>query len=154
MDPLRVSAEDELFPSAQPWDVVDDSLWVSHSEFWLVAGSGPGIDIVSAVPEGDSIKGNGGAVGIPTRASETRIAAVVSVWEGAAPHGDGAFLGTCRITVPDRELALVNVEGREPGPVLVLPEEGEHTVSVWRRDVSGSDAAEQYDIRVWRCLTQ
>ncbi|MEU9994178.1 hypothetical protein [Streptomyces sp. NPDC050848] len=30
---------EDLFAADQPWDVVFDNLWVSHSEFWLVGRS-------------------------------------------------------------------------------------------------------------------
>ncbi|MFD4322241.1 hypothetical protein [Streptomyces sp. NPDC058548] len=151
MDPEAAFGGDDLFPHAQPWDVTYDALWVSHSAFWLVAGSGPGADIVTAIPERDSVKGNGEAIGIPTTGSATRIAAALSIWEGPAPDGQGLLLGGCPISVPDRELALVNVEGREPGPVLVLAEEGGHQVSVWRREATSLEEPERYDIRVWPC---
>lgn len=81
-DPETMFGED-LFPTDQPWDVVFDSLWVSHSEFWLVAG--PGADIVSTIPEGDSVRGNGEAVGVPTFSSATDVGVALSVWEGPAP---------------------------------------------------------------------
>jgi len=150
MDPEKVFAGEELFPGAQPWDSVYDTLWVTHSVFWLVAGTGPGADIVSAVPEGDSVKGSGEAVGIPTPTSAARVTAVLSVWDSPAPDGRGTSLGAARITVPARELVLVNVEGREPGPVLVLPEEGEHEVRVWWLATSGAEELDRYDIRLWR----
>ncbi|WP_030557039.1 hypothetical protein [Streptomyces exfoliatus] len=149
MDPEKAFAGEELFPDAQPWDTVYDAMWVSHGEFWLSAGDGPGTDIVTAIPEGDSVKGNGEAIGIPTLGSSTGIAAVLSVWESPAPDAQGTLLGMSRITSPTRELSLVNVEGREPGPVLVLPDEGEHEVRVWRCAAKGADDPERYDIRVW-----
>ncbi|MFI6416946.1 hypothetical protein ACIBG6_05910 [Streptomyces sp. NPDC050842] len=151
MDPVVAFGGDALFLHAQPWDVVFDALWVSHSEFWLVAGDGPGADIVSAIPEGDSVKGNGEAVGIPAQGSASRIAVVLSVWEDPAPDGRGTLLGTSRITASTRELSLVNVEGKEPGPVLVLPDEGEHEVRVWRCPAGQASDPERYDIRVWPC---
>ncbi|KQX14914.1 hypothetical protein ASC82_06545 [Streptomyces sp. Root431] len=149
MRPETAFTGEDLFPHAQPWDVVFDVLRVSHGEFWLVAGDGPGAGIVSAIPEGDSLTGNGEAIGIPTLASAGHVAVALSVWEGPAPDGPGKLLGTSRIVAPDRELALVNVEGREPGPVLVLPDEGEHQVRVWRRPARGVGGPECYDIRVW-----
>ncbi|MFF7780295.1 hypothetical protein ACFZCG_38475 [Streptomyces tanashiensis] len=151
MDPENAFAGEGLFPDVQPWDAVYDALLGAHSEFWLAAGDGPGADIVTAIPEGDSVRGNGEAVGIPTLGSTGRIAAVLSVWEAPAPDGQGTLLGTSRITSLTRELALVNVEGREPGPVLVLPDEGEHEVRVWRRAAGSVDDPECYDIRVWLC---
>ncbi|MFB7368913.1 hypothetical protein ACFC0D_03590 [Streptomyces sp. NPDC056222] len=149
MDSAMMFGED-LFPTDQPWDVVFDSLWVSHSEFWLVAAGGHGADIVSAVPDGDSVRGSEDAVGVPTLTSAAHIGVVLSVWEGPAPDGAGALLGTSRIEAPDREVTLVNVEGREPGPVLVLSDGGEHEVRVWRR----SEGPERYDIRIWPCATR
>ncbi|MEU6622631.1 hypothetical protein ABZ926_17945 [Streptomyces litmocidini] len=151
MDPEMALVGEVLFPEAQPWEVVFDALWVSHSEFWLVAGDGPGADIVGAVPEGDAVKGNGEAIGIPAQGSAGRVAVVLSVWEAPAPDGRGVLLGTSRIAAPGRELALVNVEGREPGPVLVLPDEGEYEVKVWRLASKSADDPERYDVRVWRC---
>ncbi|MEU6882913.1 hypothetical protein [Streptomyces sp. NPDC046712] len=148
MDPVTIFGKD-LFPADQPWDVVFDALWVSHSEFWLVAGSGAGADVVSAIPEGDSVRGIGEAVGVPTLSSATDVGVALSVWEGPAPDGAGTLLGTSRIEAPDREVSLVNVEGREPGPVLVLPEGGEHEVRVWRC----AEGPERYDIRMWPCPT-
>ncbi|MCT4357816.1 hypothetical protein M5362_32435 [Streptomyces sp. Je 1-79] len=138
-----------MFPADQPWDVVFDALWVSYSEFWLVAGSGPGADFTPVIPDGDSVQGNGGAVGVPTSRSTTRIEVALSVWDRPAPDGTGTPLGTARIEVPDREVALVNVEGREPGPVLVLPEADEYQVKVWRCPVAPGSAPERYDIRLW-----
>ncbi|WP_225805583.1 hypothetical protein [Streptomyces sp. NK15101] len=149
MDPERVFAGEDLFPGAQPWDRVYAAMWVSHSEFWLVAGDGPCADPVTAIPEGDCVKGNGEAIGIPTLGSATRIQAVLSVWESPSPDGQGTLLGTSRITSPTRELTLINVEGREPGPVLVLPNEGEHEVRVWRCAARSAADPERYDIRVW-----
>ncbi|MFJ4868575.1 hypothetical protein [Streptomyces sp. NPDC088757] len=154
MDPEKAFTGEELFPEAQPWDTVYDAMWVSYSEFWLTAGGGPAADIATAIPEGDAVKGNGEAIGIPTLGSNTRIAAVLSVWESPAPDGQGTPLGTARITSLTRELALVNVEGREPGPALVLPDEGEHEVRVWRRTARSADDPECYDIRVWLCPTR
>ncbi|WP_329428025.1 hypothetical protein [Streptomyces sp. NBC_01268] len=151
MDPETAFAGEELFAHARPWDVVYDALWVSHSEFWLVAGNGPGADVVTAIPEGDSVKGNGEAIGIATLGSAGRIAVALSVWEASAPDGQGTLLGTSRIMVPDRELAVVNVEGREPGPVLVVLDEGEHEVKVWRLAPGSADDPERYDVRVWLC---
>ncbi|MER5708588.1 hypothetical protein [Streptomyces sp. NPDC002122] len=149
MHPETALADEDFFPHAQPWDVVYDVFRVTHSEFWLVVGDGPGADIVSAIPEGDSLKGNGEAIGIPTLASAGHVAVAPSVWEEPAPDGHGKLLGTSRIVAPGRELALVNVEGREPGPVLVLPDEGEHQVWVWRRPARGGGGTECYDVRVW-----
>jgi hypothetical protein len=149
VDPEKAFAGEDLFPETQPWDMVYDAMWVSHGEFWLTAGEGPGADIVSALPEGDSVKGNGEAIGIPTAASHVRIVAALSVWETPAPDRQGTLLGTSRITSPTRELGLVNVEGREPGPVLVLPDEGEHEVKVWRLAPENAGDRERYDIRVW-----
>ncbi|MFE1549878.1 hypothetical protein [Streptomyces sp. NPDC058718] len=149
MHPETAFADEDLFPHSKPWDVVYDVLWVTHSEFWLVAGDGPGADLVGAIPEGDSLKGNAEAIGIPTLASAGHVAVALSVWEEPAPDGHGELLGTSRIVAPGRELALVNVEGREPGPVLVLPDEGEHQVRVWRRSATGAGGSECYDIRVW-----
>ncbi|MDX2565254.1 hypothetical protein PV371_37255 [Streptomyces sp. TX20-6-3] len=154
MDPGNAFTGEELFPGVQPWDVVYDALWVSHSEFWLAAGDGLGADVVTAIPEGDSVKGNGVAVGSPTLGSAGRVTAVLSVWESPAPDGQGTLLGTSRITSPTRELALINVEGREPGPVLVLQDEGEHEVKVWRRATTSTDDPEHFDIRVWPCPTR
>ncbi|GGY26152.1 hypothetical protein [Streptomyces tanashiensis] len=151
MDPEVAFAGEVLYPQAQPWEVVFDALWVSHSEFWLVAGDGFGADIVTAIPEGDSVRGNGEAIGIPTQGSAGRIAVVLSAWEEPAPDGRGVLLGMSRITAPDRELALVNVEGREPGPVLVLRDEGDHEVKVWRLAPGSDGAVERYDVRVWPC---
>ncbi|WP_369147859.1 hypothetical protein [Streptomyces sp. R44] len=149
MESETAFADEELFPRDQPWDAVFDALSVSHSEFWLVADDMLGADLVSAVPEGDTLKGNGAAVGIPTQLSARRIAVVLSVWEEPAPDGRGVLLGTSRITAPGRELSLVNVEGREPGPVLVLPDEGEHEVKVWRLAPAEAGGPERYDVRVW-----
>ncbi|GGT26998.1 hypothetical protein GCM10010222_81000 [Streptomyces tanashiensis] len=151
MAPETAFADVALFPQAQPWDVVFDALWVSYSEFWLVAGAGPGADIESAIPEGDAVKGNGEAIGIPTQISAGHIAVALSVWGAPAPDGQGLLLGTARITAPDREVTLVNVEGREPGPVLVLPDEGEHEVKVWRLEPRKPGDPERYDVRVWLC---
>ncbi|MFG3350154.1 hypothetical protein ACGF1Z_34465 [Streptomyces sp. NPDC048018] len=143
-----------VFPGKQPWDVVFDALWVTHGEFWLVAGSGPGADITSAVPEGDGVQGNGEAVGIPASASG-RVGVALSVWAGPAPDGQGVTLGASLISVPDRELALVNVEGREPGPVLVLPDDGDYEVRAWRCPPTEEQTlVERYDIRAWLCPTQ
>ncbi|MFG3041890.1 hypothetical protein ACGFYZ_33830 [Streptomyces sp. NPDC048330] len=153
MEPVANFENDKLFPDRQPWDVVYDALWVTHGEFWLVAGSGPGGDIDSAIPEDGSIKGNGEAVGIPAASANGRVGAALSVWEEPAPDSQGTPLGTCRIGAPDRELALVNVEGRESGPVLVLPDAGEYQVSVWRCAAAGDGGSERYDIRVWPCPT-
>ncbi|MET7760135.1 transposase [Streptomyces sp. NPDC005389] len=50
MDYGNAFAGEELFPGVQPWDVVYDALWVSHSEFWLAAGDGLGADVVTAIP--------------------------------------------------------------------------------------------------------
>ncbi|GGU12802.1 hypothetical protein GCM10010272_67510 [Streptomyces lateritius] len=152
MDPESMINSD-LYPDRQPWDVVFDELWVSHSEFWLVAGSGPGADIVSAIPEGDAVTGNGEAIGIPTSGSAGDVSIALSVWEAPVPEGRGTWLGTCRIWAPGRELSFVNVEGREPGPVLVLPEGAEYQVSVWRCAKADAAGSERYDIRVWQCPT-
>lgn len=138
-----------LFPAdLQPWDAVFDYLWVTHSEFWLVAG--PDADIVSAIPDRNSVAGNGGAVGVPAPSSETHVGVALSIWEGPAPDGAGALLGTTKIEVPDREVTLANVEGREPGPVLVLPEADGYQVAVWRlpAEVEG-EVPERFDIRMW-----
>ncbi|MFJ8659723.1 hypothetical protein [Streptomyces sp. NPDC093795] len=137
-----------MFPGRSPWHVVFDVLSVSHSQFWLVSGSMPGSPIVCPVPEGDSMKGNGEAVGVPTLASATRVDVVLSAWEREAPEGHGTPLGTCRIWVPGRELVLVNVEGREPGPVLVLPDAEEFQVRGWRCPASDGHGPERYDLRV------
>ncbi|MFF8836057.1 hypothetical protein [Streptomyces sp. NPDC015130] len=153
MDPENAFNSDTLFPDVQPWDAVYDSMWVSHGEFWLVAGDGPGVDTTTAIPRGDTVQGNGDAVGVPTTGSTDRIAAVLSVWDSPAPDRLGTLLGTSRISSPTRELALINVEGREPGPVLVLPDEGEYEVKVWRCAVQTADDLEGYDIRVWLCPT-
>ncbi|MFE5594239.1 hypothetical protein [Streptomyces sp. NPDC056549] len=85
MDPETAFAGEVLFPQVQPWDVVFDNLWVSYSEFWLVAGAGPGADLESAIPEGDAVKGNGEAIGIPTQIPAGCIAVALSVWEAPAP---------------------------------------------------------------------
>ncbi|MFJ6581280.1 hypothetical protein ACIQMY_35555 [Streptomyces sp. NPDC091368] len=151
MNPEAAFADAALFPDAQPSDVVLDTLGVSYGEFWLVAGAGPGTDIETAIPEGDAVAGNGAAVGVPTVEPTGRIAVVLSVWEAPAPDGLGVPLGTSRITAPGRELALINVEGREPGPLLVLPDGGEHEVAVWRLARPGAGGPERYDIRVWPC---
>ncbi|MFC9337391.1 hypothetical protein ACFT0G_02975 [Streptomyces sp. NPDC057020] len=157
--PARIEAMDNnadfgahLFPGESPWDAIYDTLWVSHREFWLVAGTGPGPNIMTAIPEGDTIACNGEAVGIPTL-SEGRVSVALSVWEGPAPDGQGSFLGTGQINVSDRELSLLNVEGREPGPVLTLEEEGQHEVRVWRAAARSSDGAELFDVRIWPCPT-
>ncbi|MFE5614199.1 hypothetical protein [Streptomyces sp. NPDC056524] len=148
MDPETMFGED-LFPSDQPWDVVFDSLWVSYSEFWLTASSDPN-DITSVIPDGDSVAGNGKAVGIPTLISAGDIAVALSVWRRPAPDGVGNLLGGSRINAADREVSLVNVEGREPGPILVLPEADEYQVKVWRLpSAGGPEEPERYDIRVW-----
>ncbi|MFI0990509.1 hypothetical protein [Streptomyces exfoliatus] len=141
-----------LFQGKVPWDVIYDTLWVSHKEFWLVAGTGPGPDIVTAIPEGDTIACNGEAVGIPTL-TEGLVNVALSVWGGPPPDGQGPLLGTGRINAVDRELALVNVEGREPGAVLILEEAGEHQVRVWRAAPRADDQAELFDVRIWPCPT-
>ncbi|WNO76777.1 MULTISPECIES: hypothetical protein [unclassified Streptomyces] len=137
---------EDLLPDRQPWDVTFDELTVSYSQFWVLAEGGARCDVESATPRGDSVYGHGAAVGVPTLASRANISAVLSVWDDAPPDGIGVYLGRCRIEVAERELTLVNVEGREPGPALVLPDSGSHEVKVWRRS---ADGPEQYDIRVW-----
>ncbi|MFG3345772.1 hypothetical protein ACGF1Z_12010 [Streptomyces sp. NPDC048018] len=149
MDPDTSLVAASLFPDEQPWDVVFDAFHVTHGQFWLVAGDGA--EIVSAVPEGDSLKGNGAAIGIPASRSATRVSVALSFWEEPAHDGCGALVGRCRIAVPDRELALVNVEGREPGPVLLLPDGGEYEVTVRRLEAEDAVAPERYEIRVWPC---
>ncbi|MEE1820242.1 hypothetical protein PUR59_35175 [Streptomyces sp. SP18ES09] len=151
MNPETAFADEALFPDAQPWDVVLDTLWGSYGEFWLVAGAGPGADVETAIPEREAVAGNGEAVGIPTVESAGRIAVVLSVWEAPAPDGLGVPLGSSRITGAGRELVLTNVEGREPSPVLVLPDEGEHEVAVWRLAPPGAGGPERYAVRVWPC---
>ncbi|MER7666373.1 hypothetical protein [Streptomyces sp. NPDC096193] len=137
---------EDLFPDRQPWDVAFDELTVSYSQFWVLGEGGDRGDVESAIPQGDAVSGHGTAAGVPTRASRALIGAALSVWDETPPDGVGTYLGTCRIEVPERELTLVNVEGREPGPVLVLPDGGAYAVKVWRRS---GDEPEQYDIRVW-----
>ncbi|MET7622808.1 hypothetical protein [Streptomyces sp. NPDC005408] len=145
MEPATVFGED-VFPDRQPWDVVFDALTVSYGEFWVLAEGGDRDDVESAIPDGDAVSGHGTAVGVPTRESRTSIEVALSVWDDTPPDGDGAYLNACRINVPERELRVVNVEGREPGPALVLPDSGAYEVKVWRRVCDGP---EQYDIRVW-----
>ncbi|GGT54653.1 hypothetical protein GCM10010271_68150 [Streptomyces kurssanovii] len=142
--PSRFS--EDLFPDRQPWDVAFDELTVSYSQFWVLAEGGDRSDAESAVPQDDAVSGHGTAAGVPTQASRVHIGAALSVWDETPPDGAGVYLGSCRIDVPERELTLVNVEGREPGPSLVLPDSGIYAVKVWRRS---ADETEQYDIRVW-----
>ncbi|MEU2656047.1 hypothetical protein ABZ615_12050 [Streptomyces sp. NPDC007325] len=143
-----------LFQEREPTDVVFDTLWVTHSEFWLVlAAAGHFVDVSTAIPSEDSIVGNGDAVGIPTRESVVDVRISLSVWPTTPPDGRGAPLGSTSIEVEGRELRLVNVEGREPGPVLLLEEDGPHLVRVWRSEPGPEGQKEFYDIRVWRDAT-
>ncbi|MGA5198305.1 hypothetical protein [Streptomyces exfoliatus] len=139
---------DNLFEGANPIDVAFDTLWVTHREFWLVAGDGPGADVSTAIPVGDSLAHNGEAVGIPTLA-EGFVNVALSAWASRPPHAQGFLLGSCSINANEREVSLINVEGREPGPVLVLEEAGEHQVSVWRSIPQNDDDFEMFDIRIW-----
>ncbi|MFI1016845.1 hypothetical protein [Streptomyces sp. NPDC020965] len=147
MESVTVFGEN-LFPDRQPWDVVFDTLKVSHSEFWVLAEGGDHGDLESAIPQEGVVSAHGTAVGVPTRASRTRIGIALSVWGETPPDGRGVYLGTCRVDAPARELTCVNVEGREPGPALVLPDAGEYGVKAWR---CASEEPERYDIRVWPC---
>lgn len=142
--------EGTLFSGDNPWDVVFDILRTPYREFWLIGDSRA--DIESAIPGSDSIAGNSEAVGIPCL-REGRVLVSISVWEGPAPDGQGDYLGASQISAPEREVTLINVEGRDPGPVLVLQDEGDHHVKVWRSIARNSNGFEQYDIRLWPCLT-
>ncbi|MER5966671.1 hypothetical protein [Streptomyces sp. NPDC002057] len=131
-----------------PEDVVYDSFFVSYREFWLVAAGGPDPDLTEAIPEENSIAGGGESVGIPTlRDGVVRV--TLSSWENPAPDARGTFLGQSLITAPEREITLRNVEGKEPGSVLVLESEGDYHVKVWRSGDGSGDDLEEYDIRVW-----
>ncbi|MFE9045306.1 hypothetical protein ACFY9F_32320 [Streptomyces sp. NPDC012421] len=143
--------ERNIFQECEPTDVVYDTLGVTHSEFWLVlAAAGHFVDVSTAIPSDDSIAGNGDAVGIPTRESVGDVGISLSVWPTTPPDGTGAPLGSTSIRVEGRELRLVNVEGREPGPVLLLEEDGPYLVRVWRSEPGSEGQKEFYDIRVWK----
>ncbi|MFF9340515.1 hypothetical protein ACF1CG_12315 [Streptomyces sp. NPDC014773] len=140
--------ERNSFRDGEPWDVVFDTLWIICSQFWLVlAAADRSVDVSTVIPAGDSIASNGDAVGIPTRISAGHVKVALSAWPATPPDGQGVPLGSSSIVVEGRELRLVNVEGREPGPVLVLEEDGPYEVRVWRSEVQG---AEYFDIRVWQ----
>ncbi|MFF2776058.1 hypothetical protein ACFVU3_14225 [Streptomyces sp. NPDC058052] len=127
--------ESALFRDGEPYDVAFDSLWVTYGEFWLVSTAGCSVDVSTAIPTADSIVTNGGAVGIPAKSSAGHMAMALSLWSATPPDGRGIPLGSSSITVEGRELSLVNVEGREPAPALVVEEDGTYQVRVWRSEL-------------------
>ncbi|GGR51696.1 hypothetical protein [Streptomyces roseolus] len=143
--------ENNLFLGGEPTDVVFDALWVTYSQFWLtLAAADRFVDVSTAIPAADSIATNGDAVGIPTRSSAGNVKVALSAWPATPPDGQGDLLGSSSVVVEGRELHLVNVEGREPGPVLVLEDDGSYEVRVWRSEPAGTGATEYFDIRVWQ----
>ncbi|MGW3521383.1 hypothetical protein [Streptomyces hydrogenans] len=141
--------ERDLFQGNEPTDVVFDSLWVTYSEFWLAPAAGPYADVTTAIPVGDAIAANGEVVGIPTKNSAGDVTVALSVWPATPPDGRGTLLGSASIEVEGRELHLINIEGREPGPVLVLEDDGTYEVRVWKSEPA-EVTPEFFDIRVWQ----
>ena len=141
--------ERDLFQGDEPTDVVFDSLWVTYSQFWLVPVAGPYPEVTTAIPVGDAIAANGEVVGLPTKNSAGDVRVALSVWSATPPDGHGTLLGSASIVVEGRELRLINVEGREPGPVLVLDDDGTYEVRVWRSEPA-EVTPEFFDIRVWQ----
>ncbi|MDX2290926.1 MULTISPECIES: hypothetical protein [Streptomyces] len=142
--------ERNVFQGGEPTDVVVDTLWVTHSQFWLAPAAGTYPDVTTAIPVGDSIAENAEVVGIPTKSSAGDMRVALSLWPTTPPDGRGTLLGSASIVVEGRELHLINVEGREPGPVLVLEDDGTYKVRVWRTEPAETTAAEYFDIRVWQ----
>ncbi|MFI0829549.1 hypothetical protein ACH4Q7_34640 [Streptomyces roseolus] len=143
--------ESGLFLDGEPTDVVFDALWVTYSQFWLaLAAADRFVDVSTAIPAADSIATNGDAVGIPTRSSAGNVKVALSAWPATPPDGQGDLLDSSSIVVEGRELHLVNVEGREPGPVLVVEDDGPYEVRVWRSEPAGASTTEYFDIRVCR----
>ncbi|MFE6222976.1 hypothetical protein [Streptomyces sp. NPDC057854] len=143
--------ESNLFLVGEPTDVVFDALSVTYSQFWLaLAAADHFVDVSTAVPAADSIVTNGDAVGIPTKISAGHVKVALSAWPATPPDGQGVLLGSSSIEVEGRELHLVNVEGREPGPALVLEDDGPYEVRVWRSEPAGTSTTEYFDIRVCR----
>ncbi|MEU5048967.1 hypothetical protein [Streptomyces sp. NPDC021096] len=148
--PGQLAAELPLFTRSQPRRIARGAFTVSHGEFWLSARSA-GLPDRPPVPDVDAPAGADGVVAIPTMAQDTRVAAVVSWWDGEPPAADGIALGSCQVRTDGGPLRCWSVDG--PGDLaLAVPGPGRIGVCAWRRVEPGEDFRyERYDVRVWAC---
>ncbi|MEU6301314.1 hypothetical protein [Streptomyces chartreusis] len=145
--PGQLAPGEPLFRCAEPRQVIDGGLRVSHGEFWLSA-RGRDLPGEMPTPQGDRLHAAEGVIAVPTMVQDTRVAVAVSWWDAEPPAGAGVALGSCTVRAEGDAVRCWSVEG--PGVALPTPGPGTIAARVWRRIEPGDDFRyERYDVRLW-----